>query len=177
MTRFLPLLLFLTLAAALAFALLGKPQRDIVNLSGSTMNEKLPVLHVANRDGKPQRIDTQGKVTLINFFASWCTPCVADHAEIRALASSFPALNLEGIAWNDTVSRVDEWLVQHRNPFGRVGFDTKGKAAIALGVRGMPESFLVDRHGMIRYHLPGPLTETVRSQTLEPLIQQLMEEK
>lgn len=176
MTRFLPLLLFFALAMLLAFALLQKPQHDIMKLEGSMMREKLPTLTLHARDGTSQKLALNGRVTVINFFASWCTACVGDHAELLKLSRAYPQLVLEGIAWNDTTSRTDEWLAQHRNPYTHVWFDTKGKAAVALGLRGLPESYVVDKHGVIRYHLPGPMTPQLRNDIMEPLIGALMEE-
>lgn len=176
MRRFAPLLVFLALAALLASALLEKPRQNILSLSGSVIHEPLPELMLATRDGKLQKLDTNGTVTLINFFASWCTACVEDHAELLQLTRNYPQLAVEGIAWNDTVSSAEEWLTRRRNPFTRVWFDTRGRATIALGLRGLPESFIVDRHGILRYHLPGPLTAELRREVVEPLIRALMEE-
>ncbi|MEJ0010717.1 MAG: redoxin family protein [Alphaproteobacteria bacterium] len=134
---------------------------------------KLPVLRLFSRDGAPVVIEPatlSGKVVLIDFFASWCTACEEEHRTLLELAHTSNAPVMLGIAWNDTISRADDWLAQHRDPYTRVLFDRDGKAAIALGLRGLPESFLVDKHGVVRYHLTGPLTPEVYARIVGPLL-------
>jgi cytochrome c biogenesis protein CcmG/thiol:disulfide interchange protein DsbE len=179
MKRFLPLLLFLCLALALALALLQKPKHDILALGGEAMDKPLPALALQSRQGKALTLDTKalgGKVTVVNFFASWCTACAIDHHEMLDLARTHPDAAFLGVAWNDTPERIDDWLMQHGNPFTRIYFDKDGRSAIALGLRGLPESYVIDGKGNIRYHLAGPLTPSLRADTIGPLLERLEKE-
>lgn len=180
MTRFLPLLFFLTLAIVLAIALLGQPHRQLVELSGSEMHQKLPILSLHDPKGKRTHLDAKtiaGRVTILNFFASWCTSCAEEHHTLFDIERDDPNAVIVGIAWNDSAWRIDDWLTQHRNPYAALYFDREGKAAIALGMRGLPESFIVDKHGMLRYHLPGPITPDLYASTISPLLARLEAEE
>jgi cytochrome c biogenesis protein CcmG, thiol:disulfide interchange protein DsbE len=105
---------------------------------------------------------------LINFFASWCAPCHAEHRLLMQLKSR--GVPIWGIAYEDSESAMKGFLLRDGDPFARLGADSNGEAAVAWGISGVPESFLVDRTGVIRWHIGGPLsTETVTG-TLDPLL-------
>jgi cytochrome c biogenesis protein CcmG/thiol:disulfide interchange protein DsbE len=125
---------------------------------------------LSNRAGKPHTLVAAEGITLINFFASWCTPCIEDHRQITALMADHPNLTVHGIAWRDAVATNDLWLKTHGNPFTRVWYDTQGKAAIALGLRGIPETYVIDSAGIIRAHIKSAITEDLRRNTLSPLL-------
>ena len=107
---------------------------------------------------------------LLNFFASWCVPCVVEHPELMALSGS--GLPIWGIAYKDAVSATSGFLQTHGNPFVRVARDAGG-VAIDFGVYGVPESYLLDRDGIIRWHVAGPLTEAVVAEGLRPALARL----
>ncbi len=110
-------------------------------------------------------------VTMISFFASWCAPCIAEHPLLNAIAASKKA-TLIGLAWHDGLEATKKFLRTHGNPYERVYHDT-GSAALALGIRGVPETFIIDREGIIRFHSAGPLTEPMLRDTILPLLNEL----
>lgn len=173
--RQLPLLVFLLLSLALAAMLL---QKNITHNPGSQSREVMPAISVTSPDGQKHWDATalKGHVTLINFFASWCAPCAAEMPELTALKKQFPSLRMEGIAWNDNPATLKKWLGRNGNPFHRLWLDKNGGATIALGIKGIPESFLVDNAGIIRYRLTGPLTAQLRDSEFAAFIQQLLHE-
>lgn len=118
------------------------------------------------------RKELEGRVTLVNFFASWCAPCREEHTELMAL-SRLPRVTLDGIAYKDKPEESRRFLDRLGNPFSHIGVDRNGMTAIDFGVYGVPETYVVDGTGHIRLRHVGPLTaEDVRSEIL-PLIQQL----
>jgi cytochrome c biogenesis protein CcmG, thiol:disulfide interchange protein DsbE len=118
------------------------------------------------------RNDLDGRVTLVNFFASWCAPCREEHSELMALRR-LPGVTLDGIAYKDKPEESRRFLEHFGNPFGHIGVDRNGTTAIDFGVYGVPETYVVDATGHIRYRHVGPVTaEDVKSEIL-PLIQQL----
>lgn len=99
----------------------------------------------------------EGKAVLVNFFASWCTPCVAEHAFISTLAAQ--GIIIMGVVYKDKQDAAKKFLQKQGNPFAKVGLDTDGRGAIEWGITGVPETFLVGPEGKIRAHSAGPLTQ------------------
>jgi cytochrome c biogenesis protein CcmG/thiol:disulfide interchange protein DsbE len=115
------------------------------------------------RDGKPvaglASADLKGdKVTVVNVWASWCTPCRAEHPLLIALAKD-PRVRLVGINYKDSTENTRRFLGALGNPFAAVGVDQSGRSAIDWGVYGVPETFVVSRDGIIRHKHVGPLSE------------------
>jgi cytochrome c biogenesis protein CcmG/thiol:disulfide interchange protein DsbE len=117
------------------------------------------------------RADLTGPV-ILNFFASWCQPCLLEHPQLMALSRS--GVTLWGIAYKDKVPAASGFLERHGNPFARVAQDPAGDAGIAWGITGVPESFLVDRQGVVRWRWPGPLLEDTVRNRLRPALQGLV---
>ena len=103
---------------------------------------------------------------LVNFFASWCVPCLVEHPQLMTLGKELP---IWGIAYKDTADRVDTLLGRDGNPYARVGRDAPGRVAIDFGITGVPETFLVSA-GLIRWHFPGPLTPEAVEDQLRPAL-------
>ncbi len=112
-----------------------------------------------------------GRPLLVNFFASWCIPCVQEAPMLTQLAKV--GMPIWGIAYEDHADNATDFLRHNGNPYARVARDEHGRTAIDWGVTGVPESFLVDRQGIVAWHWAGPLDpDLVRAQLL-PLLRKL----
>jgi cytochrome c biogenesis protein CcmG, thiol:disulfide interchange protein DsbE len=100
-----------------------------------------------------------GDAVLVNFWASWCTPCLEEHPLLMELSRQ--GIPIIGINYKDEPAAALQWLRRHSNPFQRVAVDYEGRAALDWGVYGVPETYLVDGQGIIRYKQIGPLTRAV----------------
>ena len=173
----LPVLAFVGLAAVSLWGL--QPGRD-PSLVPSAMIDKpapefaLPAVAGLDRPGLT-RADLQGaEVSLVNIFASWCLPCRAEHPLLVDLVER-EGVTLHGINYKDKPDAATAWLAELGNPYTRVGADA-GRAAIEWGVYGVPETFVIDSKGHIRYHHRGPLFQDVIEADIVPLIDRLRAE-
>lgn len=115
--------------------------------------------------------DLQGKVALVNFFASWCVPCRAEHPFVTELARN--GVPVYGINYKDKAPDALAWLAELGDPFTRIGADTDGREGIEFGVYGLPETFVVASDGTVAYRVVGAITRATMDQTLLPLIRDL----
>ncbi|MBV9374383.1 MAG: DsbE family thiol:disulfide interchange protein [Alphaproteobacteria bacterium] len=122
--------------------------------------------------GGLSRRDLEGHITLVNFFASWCAPCREEHQEVMALGR-LADITLDGIAYKDKPEESRRFLDRLGNPYGRIGVDRNGTTAIDFGVYGVPETYVVDAAGHIRYRHVGPLTAEDVAHEILPLIRQM----
>ncbi len=114
--------------------------------------------------------DLKGHVSLVNSFASWCAPCRDEVPALVALARS--GVPIYGIDYKDTPDAARAWITALGDPYTRIGADSGG-VAIDWGMYGVPETFLVDRTGRIRYKHVGPLSEADVARTILPLVARL----
>ncbi len=175
MTRLIPLIIFLALSLALALMLF---QQTVPKASNSASNQPFPEIPLTALDGKTQwHIESlQGHVTIVNFFASWCEPCAAEMPEMAALKKQFSKARFIGVAWNDEPQTLRQWLKKHGNPFDSIWRDKTGDATMKLGIKGIPETFIVDSQGITRYRLSSPLTNGLREGEVDALMTQLLTE-
>ncbi len=116
--------------------------------------------------------DLKGEVALVNVFASWCVPCRQEHPLLADLADKRKIV-VHGINYKDAPDQARAWLNQLGNPYNRIGADRNGRSSIDWGVYGVPETFVIDRAGRIRYKHIGPLTPEAVEETLMPLLEKL----
>jgi len=169
----LPLAAFATLAAWFWMGL--APNRDPSLVPSVMIGRPVPAFDLAPLEaGKPglKSDELKGRVTLINFFASWCVPCRAEAPLLMDLAKD-KRLELDGIAYKNKPGDTEAFLAELGNPFTRVVVDDTGRTAIDFGVYGVPESYLVDKDGVIRFREAGPLTPDVIETQLKPLLAKL----
>jgi cytochrome c biogenesis protein CcmG/thiol:disulfide interchange protein DsbE len=118
------------------------------------------------------RKDLGGGVTLVNFFASWCAPCREEQTALTMLAHR-PGVTLDGIAYKDKPAASRRFLDELGNPYRKIGVDRDGTTAINFGVYGVPETYVVDASGHIRYRQVGPLSAADVDRKILPLIARL----
>jgi cytochrome c biogenesis protein CcmG/thiol:disulfide interchange protein DsbE len=172
----LPLAVFLALAALFYLRLgSGDPTRLPSALIGRAVPQaKLEPLEGLVRDGKPvpglaAEDLRQGRVSVVNVFASWCGPCREEHPVLAMLATD-PRVRLVAINYKDDAENARRFLGNLGNPYAAVGVDPRGRAAIDWGVYGVPETFIVAGDGTIRYKFVGPLSELTLANVLGPEI-------
>jgi cytochrome c biogenesis protein CcmG/thiol:disulfide interchange protein DsbE len=172
----LPLVLFAALVALLFYRLgAGDPSRLPSALIGKPAPTlALPALEGLVRDGAPvPGLDPaafQGRVTIVNVWASWCVPCRDEHPFLVRLASD-RRLTLVGINYKDAPANARRFLGRYGNPFAAVGVDGNGRAAIEWGVYGMPETFVVNGKGEIVFKHVGPISPQSLTAKLIPAIE------
>jgi len=131
----------------------------------------LPALSGLDDVGGITSADFVGDVTVVNFFASWCIPCLAEHPLITQMADA--GYRVWGINYRDAEPHGQQWLLRNGNPYAQVGADFDARAGLEYGVTGVPETFIVDRQGVIRHKHSGPLTEQIIADEILPLLRQL----
>ncbi len=116
--------------------------------------------------------DLQGQVVLLNVWASWCIACRHEHPLLVDLAEHGD-VPIFGLNYKDTREAALQWLENFGDPYMLSIFDQNGRVGIDLGVYGVPETFVLDRDGIIRYKHVGPITKEILDDVLFPLLQQL----
>ncbi len=115
--------------------------------------------------------ELQGKVYLVNIWASWCVSCRAEHEVLNYAAKQ--GIKIYGINYKDELEDARRWLAARGNPYVKSGHDLAGRIGIDWGVYGVPETFVIDKKGMIRYKHTGPVYIDDLNKKLIPLIKQL----
>jgi len=171
-----PLAIFVVLALLFAFALRsGDPSK----LPSALIGKRVPEIGFAGLDGLSDGTHAvpgfaaaelaAGKVTVVNFWASWCVPCVQEHP-VLGLITQKTGTRIFGVNYKDQTSQARRFLGRYGNPFTAVGVDADGRGAIEWGVYGMPETFVVNGRGEIVYKHVGPLTAESLETKLLPAI-------
>ncbi|MEM8577502.1 MAG: DsbE family thiol:disulfide interchange protein [Pseudomonadota bacterium] len=120
-------------------------------------------------DGLPAEGLARGEVTLVNFWASWCPPCRAEHPNLLALEAE--GLPIVGINFKDQAGNAAEYLRDEDNPFVAVPFDPQGRTAIDWGVTAPPETFILDADGTVLFRFAGPLVGSDYEQRFLPALE------
>jgi cytochrome c biogenesis protein CcmG, thiol:disulfide interchange protein DsbE len=113
--------------------------------------------------------ELQGQPRLVNYWASWCTPCLQEHPLLMRLARE-QQVSLLGINYKDAPEDASAWLARHGNPYSVVAQDLDGRVGLDWGVYGVPETFVLDAQGVILHKHIGPLTETAWREQIQPLL-------
>lgn len=169
----LPLMIFLVVALILYRGLHLHPTRvpsPLINKPAPTFN--LPSLMTHQMSSNR---DFLNHVTLVNVWATWCVACAEEHAFLLSLAKD-PSIVLYGFNYKDQPKTAITWLKEHGNPYKTIAVDQEGITAINWGVYGTPETFIIDKKGIIRYKQIGPLNAYAWEHTLKPIIKQLQGE-
>jgi cytochrome c biogenesis protein CcmG/thiol:disulfide interchange protein DsbE len=172
-----PLTIFAVLGGLFFYALLFmngghySPKEIPSPLIGKTLPAfSLPVLQDPKRTVTTESL--RGRAYLLNAWASWCEECVHEHQFLIALAR-LKAVPIIGLNYKDQQSNALDWLKQLGNPYEFVLVDASGRVGIDLGLYGVPETFVIDKSGVIRYKHVGAVTEEVWREKLQPLLREL----
>ncbi|MBV9863368.1 MAG: DsbE family thiol:disulfide interchange protein [Alphaproteobacteria bacterium] len=169
-----PYLVPVAVFALMAAAFYGGLGIDATVLPSALIDEPAPQFDLPPLPGHEHGFTTEdlkGHVSLVNTFASWCAPCRAEHPVLNALAQR-KRVPIYGIDYKDKEEAASAWLGELGDPYDRIGADS-GRVGIDWGVYGVPETFVIDRAGRIRYKHVGPLSQQDVDRTILPLVAKL----
>lgn len=176
-SRLLPVIVFVALAVFFAVALRsGDPSRLPSTLIGKPVPQStFPAIEGAEWEGRPiagfsSGDLAKGKVSIVNFWASWCAPCVEEHPYLLELRKS-ANVDIYGVNYKDEPASARHFLSRYGNPFTALGSDSNGRLAIDWGVYGMPETFIVNGKGEVVLKHVGPITSDAITGELLPAIE------
>ena len=172
MTRYLlPLGIFAALVALLGTGLTLNPREVPSPLIGKPAPQfSLPQLQAVDERFSPKEMS--GRVWILNVWASWCPPCLLEHPVITELARMKIA-PVVGLNYKDRPEDAIAWLKRNGDPFQLSASDIAGRIAIDYGVYGVPETYVIDKRGVIRYKRIGPLTPEIVKEKVLPLVHEL----
>ena len=166
-----PLIVLLIICIfSLAYLLSGK---DPNKPPSALLNKDVPIFESSSLYNPKDVIktkDIKNKKTLINFFASWCSPCKIEHPLFFEIRKKYPELYLLGFNHKDPPSDAKKYLEDDGNPYDFVGVDSDGLIALEFGVFGLPETYLINEDGKIIYKFMGPITMDILKNEIEPLL-------
>ena len=157
--NFFPLIIFILII--IGFYYLTIIKRNPYELSSVLIEEKVPIFKTTSLFADRffiKDLEFNDEVILVNFFASWCIPCISEHKYLK-LISDQKIVKIIGINYKDNKNDALEWIKKHGNPYSNIGVDSDGRIAIEWGVYGIPESFIINRNSIIKYKLVGPITK------------------
>jgi cytochrome c biogenesis protein CcmG/thiol:disulfide interchange protein DsbE len=167
----------LIFAAFVGLAAFGMFRENPDGLPSTLVGQMAPGVPEAGLEGfDPATADmlAAGEVTLVNFWASWCPPCRAEHPKLLEMAAD--GIPIVGINFKDQQSTAAKYLTDDENPFVGVGFDPQGRTAIDWGVRAPPETFILDATGTVLFRFAGPLIGSDYEQRFLPALRAAMGE-
>ncbi|MEC4890399.1 MAG: DsbE family thiol:disulfide interchange protein [Nitrospira sp.] len=172
MKRFLlPLAIFAVLVGFLAVGLTLNPREVPSPLVGKPAPAfRLPQLHDQEKTFAPS--DMTGQVWLLNVWASWCGGCKEEHPVLMRMAQA-GNVPIYGMDYKDRREDALSWLRRQGNPYPVTAVDAEGRIGIDYGVYGVPETYVIDKQGVIRYKQIGPLDDEVVAKTILPLVKEL----
>jgi cytochrome c biogenesis protein CcmG/thiol:disulfide interchange protein DsbE len=167
----LPLILFLVLVVFLAIGL----SRDPREVPSPLVDKPAPAFTLPQLSAPEQRFKSEemrGRVWLLNVWASWCVACREEHPVLLDLART-RLVPIYGLNYKDERRDALSWLEEFGDPYTLSLVDAEGRVGIDYGVYGVPETFVIDRSGVIRYKQIGPVTAEVMQKKIIPLVKEL----
>jgi cytochrome c biogenesis protein CcmG, thiol:disulfide interchange protein DsbE len=167
---FLPTAAFVVLAGVLLISLWKPPPGELPSM---LVDKPAPQFALPALDPKAQafaRADlAAGHISVVNVFASWCIPCREEAPGLAAIRQ-IDGVALYGMVWKDTAAKARGFLDEVGDPYARIDLDADGRAGIDWGVYGVPETFVIDRHGIVRLRYAGPLVGDALDKIVLPAI-------
>lgn len=172
--RTLPLLVMFFISLALAMGLFNKDTSKLVDtLHNGKKFVDFEVKTLGRDTMFSPKLFGKGRVVMVNVFASWCVPCVQEHALLMNLSQK---IDIYGVAWKDSPEAILRYLQSRGNPFVQVAVDEAGTTTIPMALTGVPETFILDRNGAIALHYKAMLNEDSLKTLILPLIEKLNSE-
>ena len=167
--------LFLFIPLAVFMVLLGFFFRGLSlnpnDMPSALLNKSVPKFSLPRLEN-PQETRTEsimlGKVSLLNVWATWCVTCREEHAFLNQLKSQ--GMHIVGLDYKDNNADALRWIAELGNPYDEIVVDEDGKVGLDLGVFGAPETYVVDKKGIIRYKYIGDLNQKVWDETIQPIV-------
>lgn len=162
----------LIFAAFVALALVGMYRDNPDGLPSTLVGQMAPGVPERGLVGFEQATPAMlaaGEVTVVNFWASWCPPCRAEHPKLLEMEAE--GINIIGMNFKDTERAATKYLIDDDSPFSSVGFDPQGRTAIDWGVAAPPETFILDAEGTVLFRFAGPLIGSDYEQRFLPALQ------
>ena len=138
-------------------------ERNPTEIPSALLNKKIKQFETNSLFSSQKFISSEefgSNIVIVNFFATWCKPCRDEHVFIKKFSEE-KNLKIIGINYKDQPEKAIEWLKKLGNPYSNVAIDKKGEIAIDWGVYGIPETFIVDSEGFIKFRYVGPITEKI----------------
>ena len=157
----LPSIFFLLILSIFFYLLII--DRNPSELPSTLLNKNVPKFETESLLKNEKFISSQefgNETTLVNFFATWCKPCRDEHAYIKRFSNE-EGIKVIGINYKDNPKKAIQWLKKLGNPYSNVAVDKNGRIAIDWGVYGIPETFIVNSEGGIKYRHVGPVTKKI----------------
>jgi len=167
----LPIIVILVISTFLLIFLLQN--KDPKKPPSAFMNEDVPNFNLVSLFDKKKFITNDNldkKIFLINFFASWCAPCKAEHPFFFEIKEKNPDVYILGINHKDQTNDAINYIDNYGNPYDFIGIDKDGLIGLEFGVFGLPETFLVNNSGQIIYKYLGPITKEIIENEIQPLL-------
>jgi len=177
--RQIKLIIFAILFIGLAIILWKGLSRNPHRIPSPFINKAVPIFTGSTLESDNKLVSNKlfrGHVSLLNVFATWCVSCRAEHPILMDI-HDWHRVNIYGLNYRDNRAKAKAWLAKYGNPYTKIIFDPQGSIGINFGVYGTPETFLIDRHGIIRYKDIGPISPTEWQETLKPEIIRLEKER
>jgi cytochrome c biogenesis protein CcmG/thiol:disulfide interchange protein DsbE len=162
----------LIFAAFVALAFVGMYRENPEGLPSTLVGQMAPGIPEGVLEGFPPATADMlatGEVMLVNFWASWCPPCRAEHPKLLEMEAQ--GINIIGINFKDTANAATKYLINDDNPFSGVAFDPQGRTAIDWGVTAPPETFILDGDGTVLFRFAGPLVGSDYEQRFVPALE------
>jgi cytochrome c biogenesis protein CcmG/thiol:disulfide interchange protein DsbE len=167
---FAPLLALLVIVAVGGFLLLRDSGGERENFTAGMVGRQAPT-YALTRLGGGEMVTSdavRGRPHLVNVFASWCTPCRAEHSQLMALHAA--GVEIVGVAYKDEEADAQRYIAELGDPYSAIGMDPEGRLGLEFGATGAPETYVIGADGVVRAVYRGALTPEVIAQTIMPAL-------
>ena len=169
---FTPLIIIFLILSMLLFALLSQSIGNKKTINSVLLNKPIPTKTLLSLNlNEPIDLEMySGSPFLVNFFSSWCEPCKLEASNLEKLSEKIPII---GISYKDQKEDTYLFLDKYGNPYDEISYDFDGNIAINWGVYGVPETFIINKNGIIILRHPGPITNNVLKNEIIPILDEI----